>query len=802
MDKHFEKYHFIGIGGIGMSALARILLDKKIPVSGSDLAPNEITSMLAQKGATVCHGHSARHITSEDIVVYSSGVEANNPEFQAAKTLKCRMMHRSELLAHLMKDHQTLAVTGTHGKTTTSSLLTTVLTLCGCDPTFAVGGMVEGLNGKWGKGTFFVAEADESDGSFLNYHPDAAIITNIGSDHLDHYKTLDSLVKAFQTFISQTKRLFYCGDDPFLKQLAQGKGLSYGFQKGCDLQINHFRQKGWQIEFDLTFEGKTYSAISVPLIGEHNALNAAAVFGMALTLGLEEDKIRKALAVFPGVGRRCQKRAEIKEILLIDDYAHHPTEIEKTLKAIKMAVEERRLVVLFQPHRYSRVEALLNHFGTAFEWADAVYVTDIYSAGEKALEGVSAHSIIEEIKKVSSVPCDYLDPISRVERIKESLQPHDVFVTIGAGDIFRVHDELIHDFSPKKITLGLVFGGASCEHEISLRSSRFVAESLDRNLYNIIYFGIDKEGRWIAGQEAEAILLNQTIVSSPNVLHFLDPHITKELLRCDLFLPILHGTNGEDGTIQGFFEMLGKPYIGPDCRASAIAMDKIFTKRLVSAAGVPTPKDLYFGALEWAEKKEELLEKIESLSFPLYVKPIHLGSSVGVSKVDRKEQVSEAIDKVFRYDIQVMIEEGKVDCKELEFAVIGNTNGFEVVAPAPGEKLAGGAFVDYEKKYGTQTVQTTLYPDVDPKLLQKGQELAIRAYKATGASGMSRVDFLLDPEGNYWFFEMNSIPGMQKMSLFPKIWQREGVEATKLFNRLIILALQRRRQQDRHFICL
>lgn len=803
MDRQFEKYHFIGIGGIGMSALARILLDKKIPVSGSDLSSSDTTSLLMKKGAAIRHGHSAKHVSPDDIVVYTSSIHSSNPELQAAMALKCVMMHRSELLAHLMKDYQTLAIAGSHGKTTTSSLLTTVLTLCDCDPTFAVGGLIGEVNGKWGQGPFFVAEADESDGTFLNYNPDGAILTNISAEHMDYYKTFDALVHAFETFISQTRnpeRLFYCGDDPVLKRIAKGKGLSYGFQKECDLRILRFRQEGWQIFFDLAFDGQVFADLSVPLIGEHNALNAAAVFGMALSLGLEEEKVRKALAAFPGVSRRCQKRGEAKQVLLIDDYGHHPVEIEKTLKALKMAVEEKRVVVLFQPHRFTRVRDLLEQFSKAFDWADHLYVTDIYSAGEEPINGIHAQTIVEKIGMHASVPCEYVESKHCLEKIKKELRPHDVLVILGAGDAYRLHGELMHDFSPTKLTVGLVFGGLSCEHEISLRSSRFIADSLDRDLYDIVYFGIDKEGRWVIGEEAKLILENQPVVSSSHARHFLDPIITKELMRCDLFLPILHGTYGEDGTIQGFFEMLGKPYIGPDNRSAAIAMDKVLTKRLVSTNGVPTPNDLYFSYIDWLRDKEALMEKIFStLNLPLYVKPIHLGSSVGITKVEEQDQLEKAIDFAFRFDTQVMVEEGKVGCRELEFAVVGNTTGFRIDVPPPGEKLAAGEFVDYEKKYGMQSVKTTLYPNLDQDVLQKGKELAKRAYLAAGSSGMTRVDFLLDPQGNYWFFEMNPIPGMQKLSLFPKIWQREGVEPGKLLDRLIILAMHRRRQQDRHF---
>ena len=773
------KYHFIGINGIGMSALARILLDKKIPVSGSDLSMSDNTEQLVSRGAFVYKGHSAAHIASGDTIVFSSQIQKNNPEYVAARALKCPMMHRSELLAHLMGGSQTLAITGTHGKTTTSSLLTTVLLEGGYDPTFAVGGMLGGLNGKWGKGGFFVAEADESDGSFLNYHPQGAIVTNIEAEHLDHYKTEEALIKAFQTFLSQVEKpelLFYCGDDPILHTLAVNKGFSYGFSEHNHLKIENFCQLGWHSIFDLHFEEKSYLQVKVALSGEHNALNAASVFGLCLKLGIAEEKIRSGLENFSGVGRRCEKRFERGAVLFVDDYGHHPTEIEKTLKAVKTAAQERRLIAVFQPHRYSRLRDLFHAFSTAFERADFVYITDVYAAGEEPIEGIDALHFLDAIRKVSTVPCAYIAREKLVDELNTILRPHDLLLTFGAGDITRLHNDLIQGFCPKK---------------------------LNRALYDVRLFGIDKEGMWITGKEAEELLTTQATIQSAHSRPLLDPSITRELQECELYIPILHGANGEDGTIQGFFEMLGKPYVGPDYRSAAICMDKVLTKRLAESAGVKTPKDVTFGHVKWLDDKEKLLKNIvDALPFPMYVKPVHLGSSVGITPVFTFEKLEEAIDLAFRFDTQVMVEEGKIGCRELEFAVLGNTHSFSPVAPGPGEKLAQGTFVDYQKKYGTNSVNTTLHPDLTAEILEKGKRLARTAYEGVGCTGMTRVDFLLDAQGEFWLFEMNAIPGLQRLSLFPKIWNREGLSPEQLFNRLVILAIERHHKQKRHYRCL
>lgn len=801
-----NKYHFIGIGGIGMSALAHILLEKQIPVSGSDLSSNENVEQLVKRGASITKGHASQNISSSDTVVFSSGIKKNNPEYQKAITLKCPMLHRSDLLAQLMKPYTALAVAGTHGKTTVASLLATVLVEAGVDPTFAIGGMVAGVNGRLGKGSYFVAEADESDGSFLKYTPHGAILTNLEKEHLEFYQSEEKLYAAFEAFATQVadpNLLFYFGDDPRLSNICKKRGVSYGFGPNNRVKIHSYQQIGWKSFFDLSIDDEIFSNIEVNLIGEHNALNAAAVFGLARRLLIPQEIIRSAFRSFPGVGRRCEKKGEISGILFVDDYAHHPTEISTTIKAVKQAELERQLIVVFQPHRFTRTRDHFDAFSLAFELADQVLVTDIYSAGEDPIDGVDGQSLVKKMKEVSSVACSYHRRESCCDALKSLLRPHDVVLTLGAGDITQLSKEVLSDFSPNLFTVGLIFGGASCEHEISLRSAKFVSESLNPSFYRVAYFGIDKQGRWLAGDEAKKELEIHNEIVSDNTHPMLDPVIAEALQSCDLFLPILHGTYGEDGTIQGFFEMLGKPYIGPDVRAAAISMDKVITKRLVAGQGIKTPKDLSFGHLSWVNQRKEILQNILSnLKFPLYVKPVHLGSSVGISFVESREMLEAGIDSAFRFDIQVMVEEGKVGCRELEFAVVGNSHSFPCKVPAPGEKIAGGEFVDYGKKYGANAVQTTLDPQMPAEWLERGKKLAMEAYTAVGCSGMTRVDFLLDAEGEFWFFEMNSIPGLQKLSLFPKIWKREGVPSTELLDKLIILACERKRRQNRHFKCL
>lgn len=445
-----EKFHFIGIGGIGMSSLARILLERGYEVSGSDIAATPITDSLCSLGARISLGQKAENIFPSQIVVFSTGIKETNPEFEAAVKLKCEMEHRSDCLLRLTSKKKVLAVGGTHGKTTTSSLLAWVMEVCGFSPSFAIGGIVSNFktNGKAGDGSYFVAEADESDGTLVKYNSYGAIVTNIGLDHMDHYQTEESLLDCFRTFFSKVQNercLFWCGDDERLLGM-KPKGVSYGFKQGCSLRVENFRQTGWKSFFDIVFDGKKFADVEAQLAGEHNALNAAAVFGIALRLGAREPKIREALKTFSGVARRCEVKGEKNGILFLDDYAHHPTEIRATLKAIRDANPDRRIVAVFQPHRYTRTRDCLGTYGKTFVSADQVIVTDIHAAGESPIPGVEANHILSELEESSGACCRYLPREGLSVILPSFLEKGDVVVTLGAGNITAVGSETLETF--------------------------------------------------------------------------------------------------------------------------------------------------------------------------------------------------------------------------------------------------------------------------------------------------------------------------------------------------------------------
>lgn len=446
-----NSYHFIGIGGIGMSALAQILLQRGDKVTGSDLASSYITDALKKNGAEIFVGHHAKNVEGANFVVFSTDVKQENEELKEAKAKKMPLLHRSQLLYELMKGYSSLLVSGTHGKTTTSSLLAHILKKGGIDPCFAIGGIVKSLgsNGGYGKGSYFVAEADESDGSFLAYDAFGAIITNIDGDHLDYWKTMKDLERGFKSFadgVSSKEHLFWCRDDEILSSFMK-KGVGYGFSEKAELCIKSFSQEGLRLNFDFSFDGKEYKQVEVPLIGRHNVLNSASVFGMALRAGMDEEDVRRAFASFQGVGRRVEKKGEMASICLYDDYAHHPTEISCTLGAIKSAFSERRLVVAFQPHRFTRTRDCFDQFGPALKEADEIIVTDIFAAREQPIEGITIELLLKRIQEQSGKSIHYVPRDKLADFLLHFLQPHDILLTMGAGDVTKVCPELLKKFS-------------------------------------------------------------------------------------------------------------------------------------------------------------------------------------------------------------------------------------------------------------------------------------------------------------------------------------------------------------------
>jgi UDP-N-acetylmuramate--alanine ligase len=772
-----NKYHFIGIGGIGMSALARILLKRGAKVQGSDPVSNYITEDLKKAGAEVFPQHSPAHLESPCTAIYGSAIKPEHPEYQAAVQQKFPLLHRSELLAQLMEGYKPLLVTGTHGKTTTSCLLTHVLHVAQLNPTFALGGVALNFysNGEQGEGEYFIAEADESDGSFLQYPAFGAIITNIEEDHLDHWKTGTALIEGFRQFAAQVPSLlWWCADDPILRSLSL-KGHGYGFSKGADLQITSWHQDGFKLVLDLSFKRKTYSNVELSLIGKHNVENAAAVFGMALELGISEADIREAFKTFKGVKRRLENKGEKRGVSFYDDYAHHPTEIITTLKGIRKAIGERRLVVAFQPHRYTRVRDCFKEFITAFEAADVVFMTDIWSAGEKSIEGITTDRLYQEIKAANPLPVFYHPRTEYSAAIAKFLRPHDVVITLGAGDITDVCKEILaHEISPYR--LAVCQGGKSAEHEVALSSARVLMEEMNPDYYTVKPLTITKAGEWMIDGQIKEL-----------------PAVVQELLKCDLVFPVFHGPFGEDGMLQGFFETLNLPYVGADFRSCAVTMDKAWTKHIVAQHNIEIARFQEFSIYDWEESPKEILQKIvEEFEFPFYVKAVHLGSTFGVYKVQNQQEVKEAIENIRHLDYRFLVEEQVVG-RELEFGFIGN---FTAAVSDPAEVIRD-EINTYENKYSKTGKPSVPKVELPPKVLAEGREIAKKVYHAVGCTGLARIDFFLKDDGTWVLNEVNPMPGCTPTSVYPIIWKAEGVSMRQVVDRVIIAGLHRKRYIDR-----
>ncbi len=439
------KYHFIGIGGVGMSALARMCLERGDEVSGSDASMSYVTRALEVAGIEISYDQRKENIREGQIVIYSTAIKEDNPEWIAAKENK--VLHRSELLQELLDEKKAILVVGAHGKTTTTTLLAHICETAGLCPSFVIGGFspsLLGINGKWRKGDYFIAEGDESDGSFLRASPIGAIITNVDFDHLDYWKSEEALLGAYQKFIKGVKRrdlLFYWKEDRFLSTW-DVDGVSFGLSENAELRAKNVKFFEGKQFFDVDFQGVTYPNIELNMLGRHNVLNALACFGMAITLGASVENIRKALASFKGVKRRLEWRGNLRGAFIYDDYAHHPHEIESTLAAVNEAFQDRRKIAVFQPHRYSRMKDLIDEFVKNSVWKDSdeLIVTDIYSAGEAKIEGVSIEAFLERLeKKFTYVPRRELTAF-----LQGLVLENDIVITLGAGDVTQVSSELVY----------------------------------------------------------------------------------------------------------------------------------------------------------------------------------------------------------------------------------------------------------------------------------------------------------------------------------------------------------------------
>lgn len=453
MFKSVRKIHMVGVGGIGMSGIAEILLDQGFEVSGSDRQLSEITERLEKLGASIFRGHAAKNLDEADVVVYSSAVHLDNPELVAAAEKKIPVIRRAEMLAELMRMKYGIAIAGTHGKTTTTSMTSLVLMEGNLDPTVVVGGKLSsfgGTNARLGHGDYIVVEADEFDRSFLQLTPVIAAITTLEREHLDIYTDLEDIKRAFVEFANKVP--FYgfvilCLDESSIQEivpLIRKKVVTYGINAQSDLRAVNISFEANKSKFNLLRLGKDLGEINLNVPGLHNIKNSIAAIGIGLELGIEFSKVKKAIESFTGVFRRIEMKAEIDGIMVVDDYAHHPTEVQATLSALKSGWPQKRVVAVFQPHLYSRTRDFHDEFGRSFLNADVLVVTEVYPAREEPIQGITGELIVSDARSFGHKEAFYVpDKKQLPEFLLGIRKPGDIIVTLGAGDISKYGEEFI-----------------------------------------------------------------------------------------------------------------------------------------------------------------------------------------------------------------------------------------------------------------------------------------------------------------------------------------------------------------------
>jgi len=779
-----QHYHFIGIGGIGMGTLASLLLSKGYEVSGSDIRKNAMTERLQKQGANIFYGHEALHIEGADCIVFSSAILENNPEILAAKEKKIPIIPRARLLADLMLGSEGVTVAGAHGKTTTSSMIAGLLIKANLNPTVAVGGIVEGNgdNALLGLGNYFVAELDESDGSFLNFNPKYSVITNIDFEHVDYYHNWDAILNAYRRFINQTEEggaLFVCGDDPRLSCLikeSEKKIVTYGLSSENECTARNIINEEFETQFECVFQGKILGTVHLNVPGKHNILNALACISVGLSLFIDFTIIQESLEEYQGVRRRFQFKGKVNGAGVIDDYAHHPTEIKAVLETAQQ-LSKKRLITVFQPHRYSRVQALFKEFVSSFAKSDYVIVTDIYAASEDPIEGVTAQKLVEYLQNTFDKPVIYVERDYIEEYLMGIVEPEDLVLTLGAGDITEVGANLCkkvgthpafkqgqvpsQDLSLiKKVgcvptfSLGVLMGGYSSEREISLKSGRAISQALKEAGYKVTNIDITERNQ-------EKILT--------------------QILEADIDIAFiaLHGQLGEDGTIQTILEKAGIPYTGSGIEASRSAINKITTKELLKNNGIAVPRFIKVGThptfLNFNLKK---VGCVPTFPLPWVVKPVYEGSSIGISLVTKMEELENAIKIASQYGTEILCEE-YIKGRELTVGILDQTP-LPVIEICPTK-----SFFDFTAKYNKGMTEYIVPAKLSDTAVCSLQEAALKVHNIAGCKDFSRVDFILSEEGIPYVLEINTIPGFTETSLLPMAAKCVGINFQQLCQQLV-----------------
>lgn len=740
---HAKRFFLVGIGGAGLCGLAQLLLSQDAQVLGTDAVASPITDALERSGAHITIGHDAGALQAEDALILSDAIDLDSsPEVSRAHELGCGLFRRSQLLGWLLRDHKVIAVTGTHGKTTTTSLLGAAMIAAHLDPTVIVGAEIAEWQGsiRVGHSEWAVVEACEAYDGFLDLHPQIIVLTNLEADHLDFHGGVEELHQSFDDFTGRLPRsgtLVYCSEDPGATEIAakhQGNQL-------------HYDGRAWP----------TPESQAMRLPGRHNWLNARAALSVIQLLAPERLKeATVAVQNFGGAARRLELVRD-EEVAVLDDYAHHPTEIAASIAAVRDRYAGRRLVAVFQPHLYSRTAEQMQGFVQSLQAVDLLVVTDIYPAREAPIPGVSAARIAE------ATSCETFYVPSRHQLaafVRPLLKPGDVVLAMGAGNISDFVPQLLAELDrPRQKQLVILYGGDSAEREVSLHTGLAMEKAL-RNKYGV-----------------RLLDLTELLLGSGSVRSLLGSQ------RPDLAVLAVHGNHAEDGAIQGFLELLGIPYSHSSLQASALAMDKEKSKEIFRAANLPVPKGLQVFA---HENGDDVVSRVlnEVGGDQWVVKPNAQGSTIGVTFVQNPADLGAAIAKGLHYDQSVLVEE-RVMGIEISTPVLGDRALLPVeIAPAE------GAVYDFAAKYIPGATYEVCPARINREQTARAQELALAAHRALGCSGLTRTDMIISGD-RFVLLETNTIPGLTPTSLVPRSAEACGMSFDQLCDWIVQDALQR-----------
>lgn len=727
----FESFFLVGIGGAGMSALARMLKRRGFEVRGTDSTASEVTDDLREEGIVVRIGHSGEGLKKNQAVILTDAIDLSlSPEVAKARELGCPLFRRSQALGWLLSGKRLIAVTGTHGKTTTTGMAGAALIASDFDPLVVVGAGVPDWNGpvREGTGDWAVAEACEAYDSFHDLDPEIVVLTNLELDHVDFHGNYENLRDSVLRFVKRAKLLVFCAEDAGAREIAELSGMEAIGYCADDL------------------------GVAPALPGQHNRLNAAGAFTAAVAAGAHRESAERGAAQFRGAERRLQSLGTHRGVTVVDDYAHHPSEIAASLHAVKEKHPDRRLVVVFQPHLYSRTAGLIPEFAKALSEAELVILTDIYPAREEPLAGVSSARIAE----LTHAPTFYCPNRHALpEFVLRLVDDGDVVVGMGAGNIGEFAPAFVRLLKDRaepgrKTRVLVLYGGDSAEREISLHSGRAVHRAL-----------------LMKGYESRLLDLTDHLMSKGDVVPFLGAD------RPDIAFLAVHGTHAEDGAIQGFLELLNIPYTGPSLQSSAICMDKNLAKSILASHEVRVPK----GQLLKSPHDEITIKP------PLIVKPNAQGSTIGLAFVESDRELPAAVERAFAYDDSVLVEEW-IKGTEISVPVLGDR-----VLP-PVEIVPSSGRYDFESKYLPGATEEIVPARISQELTKTVQELALRAHAVLGCQGATRTDMILR-DGEAFVLELNTLPGLTGTSLLPNSARAAGIEFEDLIDWIVKDAMRR-----------